>query len=160
LGPLKARRKIERVLDFVAQSLTKFSAEFILETNGRAEDPSGTITLAGPFARFEDITASDVPTWAEWARRFPAQGAETWVRNDKGVLFERYAGQYLRAQWSILVRDWFPEYSNASVEAAATKYESFLAEWTTHVNSKTTPLDKILADTQYMILPYSPYKKP
>jgi hypothetical protein len=157
---LRQDEKSRNVLDFVAQSLTKYSSDFILETNGLAESANGTVPLAGPFNRFEDITANDVPTWTQWAKRFPRNGAETWTRNEKGVLAERYPGQYLRAQWSILMRDWFPEYSNSNVELAAQKYEAFLAEWTTFVNSKTTASEKVRADTQFMILPYSPYKKP
>ena len=152
--------KAKAVLDFVAQSMNKYSTDFMADTAGRAEDPSGTVTVAGPFARFEDINADSVPTWSEWSKRFPANGAETWVRDSSGVLKERYAGQYLRAQWTIMIRDWFPELATARTAAAAAQYEEYLDEWRAFIATKTTPLDKALADIQYMPISYSPFKKP
>jgi hypothetical protein len=157
---LRLDPKAKATLDFIVESLNKFSIDFILDADGRAEDPSGVIHVAGPFARFEDIKASDVPTWAEWGKRYPAKGQENWIRDVNGKFTEKYAAQHVRAQWAIMVRDWFPELNSPRAAEAAAKYERHYAEWDAMVNTKATPLDKMLSDMQTINLPYWQFKAP
>jgi hypothetical protein len=158
---IQADPKSKATIDFVMESLTKYSVDFITETDGRAEVEGGVLTVAGPFDRFEDITASSVPkSWRDWAAANPKTGAENWIKDSSGKFVERYPGQHIRAQWAFAMRDWFPEFANQRVALGASKYWDFYQEWRTNVNSKTSAYDQRGADFAFQPIPYWIIKPP
>jgi hypothetical protein len=167
---LRLDTKAKATLDAVAASMNRFSMDFILDTDGRAENESSSPTVAGPFDRFEDITAASVPTsWADWATKNPTTPEQDWIRTNNGtaggVLRERSHGQHMRAQWAIMVRDWFPELATAATGGAraaqaAAKYEDFYAQWKQNVDSKATPAEKRSADWGFQAIHSAPFRAP
>jgi hypothetical protein len=153
--------KAKASLDFVIESLNKFSLDTIVDTDGRVETEDGLVTIAGPFTKFEDITASSVPrSWREWALQNPAKGKENWITDANGKYVERYAGQHLRAQWAFVMKDWFPEIGGQRAINAANKYWSYFQEWKTNVDSKPTAYDQKVADFGFQPVTYWIIKPP
>jgi hypothetical protein len=139
--------KAKASLEFVMEAMSKFSMNLINETDGRAESEDGQVIVAGPFNRFEDISASSVPnSWRDWAVAFPAKGQENWSKNATGQFIERYSGQHLRAQWAFVMRDWFPEYGRDRAITASSNYMSYFAQWQKNVESKPNPTEQRNAD--------------
>jgi hypothetical protein len=158
---LRQDSKAKAALDFVIESMSKYSIDFITATEGRAENSDGPTTIAGPFNRFEDITAASVPTsWADWSAKNPKLGQENWIQDSAGKLIERYSGQHLRAQWAFVMRDWYPEIGGSRASNGANKYQSFYEQWGANVASKPTALDQRNADFVFQTLPYSIVKPP
>jgi hypothetical protein len=155
---LRTDAKSKAVLDFVVDSMNKFSVDFILDADGRPDTMS--FVIAGPFNRFEDIDASHVPNWSEWAQMFPKRGLQSWIRQENGAKFESYAGPHLRAQWAIMMRDWFPEHSSQRIRDAASKYEAYYREWAVDVDRKTLPIEKTFEDFQSQGISYSTFRPP
>jgi hypothetical protein len=153
--------KAKAVLEFILQTLSLYSIDFILDTNGRAEHPNSDLVVAGPFPRFEDISAASIPTWKKWAQTYPAMGAENWIQNEKGQFIERYAAQHSRSQWAYLMYDWFAELDIPRLQQAIGKYDEFYATWKSRVDAiKTSKLDQTLADFQYQTISQSRIKPP
>ncbi len=158
---LRRDTKSKASLDFVFNSLSKYSIDLILDTNGRAEDPGGAVAVTLPVANFSELTADKVPTsWAQWAQRFPAQGQESWTKQADGSFIQGYAAQHIRAQWAIMVRDWFPEMNYPRAAQAAAKYETFYSERTQFVNSFSNPLDQTGNDFVFKTISYGPFASP
>lgn len=157
---LRKDAKCRAALDFVFNSLSKYSIDFILDTNGRAEDEGGAVAVTLPTANFGAITAASLPkSWAEWSTRFPQQGQENWLKRADGTYVERFAAQHIRAQWAIMVRDWFSEMNYPRAAQAAALYESFYAEKESYVKSRPTPLDQAAADFNGQMISYGPISK-
>ena len=157
---LRVDPKAKAVLDFVAQCMTKFSTDFILDTDGLAEDESGTTTVAGPFASFSDITADSVPTWRQWGAKNRPTGNSSWFKDSSGRFREKFAAQHMRAQWTVMVRDWFPELADPRTRDAAATYESAYSEWQAFVDKQISPREKTYYDMQFLALPYAFFQKP
>jgi hypothetical protein len=73
---------------------------------------------------------------------------------------EKYASMYLRHQWAHAVRYWFTSEMNTlygssvKTDAAITAYQSALTDWATNkVDPQTTPVNKTLNDSGYLMLP-------
>lgn len=144
---------------------SKNSVDFILDTQGRAEQHDGNATLAngttpGGGAYLSPVTTA-LPTvsdmyadWAAWATANPANGPENWIKDSAGAYVQRYSGQFLRAQWAFMARDFFPELAYPRLTAACNAYQAFFDEFAANVASKATAQDKSAADFTSASLPY------
>lgn len=158
---LRKDPKCKASLDFVFNSLSKYSIDFILDTHGRAEGEDGTTAVTLPNSNFNAITSADLPkSWADWAKKFPAQGKEDWLRRADGSHLERYAAQHIRAQWAIMVRDWFPEMNYPRAAQGAAAYENFYAEKDRLVKSLVSPFEQSANDFSFQMISYGPIRGP
>lgn len=157
---LRTDPKAKAVLDFVSQSMSKFSVDFMIDTEGLAEDPSGVTTVAGPFATFSEISADSVPTWKQWRSKFQKKGKESWLRDLNGNFKEQFSTQHLRAQWAVMMRDWFPELAYPRASEAAQLYEKEYRDWQDYVSSRVSPREKEYADLKLLSIPTTFFQKP
>lgn len=125
--------KCNLALLFMVECLDKYSLDFIVDTNGRAEFDS---TDHEQNNELSTVVASGntpvMPTsWADWATLKPAVGSETWTKNAAGDWVERSAPQHCRAQWAFIRRDYFSDVNGAraNINEACTAYSGFYTAW-------------------------------
>lgn len=132
---MRARNsKCSLALDFVVECLDKWSIDWIVGTNGRAEysDEEDNTNDNALSTKASSIGGVTMPTsWANWATLHPPVGSESWIRASNGALKERYAAQHLHAQWAFIRRDYFADHNpgRANINEACTLYTNFYAEY-------------------------------
>jgi hypothetical protein len=164
--------KCKKAMDFLVDCLDRFSIDFILDTDGRAE---GYVRIA-PWS----LTSANNPSkafatsWKDWndnlVPRAPGN-PEDWVRNIYGVPrgtsniqyegAERDVAQHNRAQWAFLRKDHLASIrDNPRINAAVTKYEEYYAYRAAFVAGDANPGNKRNRDWSYLIPPMGRIKPP
>lgn len=153
-------QKCKETLEFTMSMFDKFSIEFAVMANGRAEGGYPKTTKPTPLvdANGNKIDLSANPDlvivardWAEWAEFYPAKGQEDWARDPDGSLSkEKDAGQHNRASWTFMRKDYFPEFPHPMLDEAVAKYQGWYDLYTAAVDSVTKPWDKSVRDWSFL----------
>jgi hypothetical protein len=122
--------KCQLAIEMIIECLDKWSCDFIVATNGRAEFVDGDSITPYDNRLSTTVPSGQTPvipsSWAEWAAIYPAIGQESWTKKPDGTMANRTAPMHCRAQWAFIRRDYFADVNpgRANIGAACDIYDA------------------------------------